>query len=87
MKFCLRLTFVFFFSVVANAGSPVTVVTNATVYTVDERRPVVSSFAYQDDKIIAVGNEQALLATYQDAQQLDLDGAITNTTLQSLLNE
>ncbi|GHA06851.1 amidohydrolase [Arenicella chitinivorans] len=73
MKFCLRLTFLLLISLPAKAQ--VTVVTNATIYTVDQRRPVVSSFAYQNDKIIAVGNEQALLATYQGAQQLDLNGA------------
>ena len=75
MKFCLRLSVLFLVCVAANAASPVTVVTNATIYTVDQRRPVVSSFAYQNDRIIAVGNEQALLATYQNAQQLNLNGA------------
>lgn len=55
--------------------SNVTVVHNGTIYTVDINQPKADAFAYQDGKIIAVGQAESLIQRYPSAQQNDLNGA------------
>ncbi|RBP52742.1 amidohydrolase [Arenicella xantha] len=63
------------FSIGAKAESKVTLVSNATVYTVDSEQPTADAFAYQNGKFIAVGKHADLRNAYPDAMPLDLDGA------------
>lgn len=73
-KYLIALIF-FTISSTINAETGITVVTNATVYTVDSKQATVESFAFQDGKFIAVGSAAKISAAYPDASKLDLGGA------------
>jgi len=60
---------------IAAAFVDVTVVKNATIYTVDGAQPTVDAFAFKDGKIIATGDDESLQNTYPGARQLNLNGA------------
>ena len=50
------------------------VVTNATVYTVDDDRPVAQAFAVEDGQFVAVGSEEAVLEDFPEWPRVDLEG-------------
>lgn len=56
-------------------ASTITIVHNGTIYTVDEKQSSVEAFAYQNGKIIAIGEISSLLKSFPDAVKNDLDGA------------
>ena len=60
--------------VIAPSG-PITIVSNATIHTVDKSNPLVEAFAHQSGAIIATGTIESLNTSYPNAQQLDLAGA------------
>lgn len=66
-------------SVLALAVLPLhatTVLTNAHVHTMDPDKPQATALAWGDDgKLLAVGDEKALLAKYADAKTVDAHGA------------
>jgi predicted amidohydrolase YtcJ len=55
--------------------STITIVHNGSIYTVDEKQARVEAFAYQDGKIIALGQTKSLLDRYPNATKKDLNGA------------
>lgn len=57
-----------------NVSGPVTIVSNATIYTADTTTPSVEAFAHQSGEIIAIGSLATLNTKYPNAKQLDLDG-------------
>ena len=54
---------------------PITIVSNATIHTVDDIAPQIEAFAYQSGVIIATGELATLNANYRNAEQIDLAGA------------
>ena len=56
------------------AAQPRYVVTNATVYTVDDARPTAEAFAVDDGRFVAVGTEADVGEGRADWPRLDLDG-------------
>jgi predicted amidohydrolase YtcJ len=52
------------------------IVTNAKVYTVDPSFTVLESFAVKDDKIIAVGTNASIAATYSSDSLVDMQGKV-----------
>lgn len=59
------------------ATAQVTVVTAATVHTMDAARPTAQAFAYDaDGRILDVGAREAVLAAHPGAKRLDLGDAI-----------
>lgn len=52
-----------------------TLVSNATVYTVNPNQPIVDSFVFEKDSILAVGTASELAKEFAHAEQLDLGGA------------
>ncbi|HTF05774.1 MAG TPA: amidohydrolase family protein, partial [Bacteroidia bacterium] len=52
------------------------IVTNAKVYTVDPSFTVLESFAVKDDKIIAVGTNASIAATYSSDSIVNMQGKI-----------
>lgn len=57
------------------SNSSITVVHNATIYTVDKAQAKVQAFAYENGKIIDLGDSDSLLQQYPSAKQIDLNGA------------
>ncbi len=57
------------------SAGPVTIVHNATIYTVDENTPLTTAFAYQNGKILALSDAKILTERYPNARKLDLAGA------------
>ncbi|AXK71457.1 amidohydrolase [Lysobacter sp. TY2-98] len=58
------------------AFAQVTVVTAATVHTMDVAHPAAQAFAYgADGRLLAIGTRDAVLAKYPDAKRLDLGAA------------
>jgi predicted amidohydrolase YtcJ len=58
----------------ASAGT--TVVTAATIRTMDPARPLATALAFDDaGRIVAVGDASALRARFGDARHVDLGGA------------
>jgi len=56
-------------------SSEVTIVTNATIYTVDEKQETVPAFAHHKGLVVARGDLATLNQYYPQAKQLDLNGA------------
>lgn len=56
-------------------SSEVTIVKNATIYTVDEKQKNIASFAHHRGLIVARGDLETLNRYYPKAKQLDLNGA------------
>lgn len=56
-------------------SSSVTIVHNASIYTVDKAHPKVEAFAYQDGKIIALGKAESLMTRFPNSNKNDLNGA------------
>ena len=54
---------------------PITIVSNATIHTVDSSAPLIEAFAHQAGTIIAAGSLETLNTAYPNAKQLDLAGA------------
>ena len=52
----------------------ITLVENANIYTVNSAHPSAQAFAYENGKILAVGNQTELRSQYPDAVSLDLNG-------------
>lgn len=57
-----------------DAGGAITVLRNATVYTVAPGRPTAEAFAMQGGRLLMVGTEERVRAAYPDAQTLDAGG-------------
>ena len=55
--------------------SAVTIVHNGSIYTVDKAQPKVEAFAYQGDKIIALGSTDSLFNRFPNSIKNDLKGA------------
>lgn len=55
--------------------SEVTIVVNALVHTVDSNTPNADGFAYQNGKIIAVGESTTIEAAYPSGRRIDTNGA------------
>ncbi len=51
------------------------IIHNAQVYTVNENFDVATAFAVRDGKFIAVGSDEEILADYESANVINLDGA------------
>ncbi len=58
-----------------SSASTIKIVYNANIYTVDKAQPKVESFAFENNKIIAVGELQTVLEKYPNAQQMNMRGA------------
>ncbi len=58
----------------ATISSDITIVFNASVYTVDEAQPKVDAFAYQGKQFVGVGDLQTLLQKFPSAKQIDMQG-------------
>jgi len=56
------------------ASSSVTIVKNATIYTMAKQGKTVQAFAHKDGIIIATGHPTSLTETYPNARQVDLEG-------------
>ncbi len=52
------------------------IVTNAKVYTADASFTVLECFAVKDDRIIAVGTDTTILATYEADSIINMDGKV-----------
>ena len=55
--------------------SAVSLVYNATIYTVDSSQASIEAFAYEGDRIVAVGTLQSIREKFPTAQQIDMQGA------------
>ena len=56
-------------------SSNVTIVHNASIYTVDSAQPTVEAFAYQDKRISAVGSLDELAEKFPAAKKINMIGA------------
>ena len=56
-------------------SSNVTIVHNASIYTVDSAQPTVEAFAYQDKRISAVGSLDELAEKFPAAKKINMSGA------------
>jgi predicted amidohydrolase YtcJ len=57
------------------AGPPVRLYVNAVVHTVDPKWPSAEALAVQRDRLVAVGETEALKKRFHDAEVVDLQGA------------
>ena len=65
---------IFFFSCASKKKQVDLIVTNAKVYTVNDKFEFAESFAIKKGKFVAVGKSDELLETYSSDQIIDLDG-------------
>jgi predicted amidohydrolase YtcJ len=47
---------------------------NATIYTLDSSRPIVSAIAMERERVLAVGETDSLISEFERADKQDMDG-------------
>ena len=63
---------VLLYLLLSRPGDASMILVNGVIYTLDERRPVVSALAVRGDRIVAVGSDREISAAFRSERTIDL---------------